>query len=191
MKTVVIIPGLLGFSLDYTPIVSYLNKNGINDCHVFNYNHKEKLGEIEIGWVARDFDKFVKKLNKKKIYLIGVSAGGIIASYWLEFLNGKKICNSCITINAPFHGSYLAYMSKFHEINELRTKSNILKSLREKMSKSKVNYYGTWTPFDLVVIPGWSAYLNFFKKSKMIFSLHFLTSNLRATKQFILSVISN
>ena len=190
-KTIVIIPGLLGFSLDYKLIVSYLNKNGIKDCSAFKYNHKEKFGETLFGLTAKDLDKFIKNIKKKgKIYLIGVSMGGIIAAYWLEFLNGKKICNDCITICAPFHGSYLAYPSKFKGIRELRPNNKTLKLLRQKISKSNVNYYGIWNPLDLIVMPGSSAKLDSFKKTKIVFSLfHFFTTLLKPTKEFIFEII--
>lgn len=192
-KTIVIIPGLGGLSLDSKPIISYLNKNGINDCFTFKYNHKEKFGETFIGLTAKDLDKFIKNIKKKgKIYLIGVSMGGIIAAYWLEFLNGNKICKDCITLCTPFHGSYLAYSSKFKGIRELRPNNKTLKLLRKKISKSNVNYYGIWNPLDLIVMPGSSAKLNSFKKTKIIFSLfHFFTTLLRPTKEFILNTISS
>jgi pimeloyl-ACP methyl ester carboxylesterase len=168
-KTIIFIHGVLGNSREYQPLINFLKKNG--NFSFYGFNYEERYGNISITELAKKFDVFIKNLNKKNITIIGLSQGGIIASYWLEFLGGNKFCGKCVTICSPFYGTYLAYIIKSPGARELNPKSTFLKKLREKIKKSKVDYYGVWNPLDLAILPGFNATMNAFKKSIKIPSL--------------------
>jgi len=167
-KSIVFIHGLWGFTFGYKYLINYFKKNNIK-YHRFDY--KENTGQSSIEKIAKKFDAFVKKNIKEPFVIIGLSLGGLVGSYWLEFLNTKKKCDSCIAVCSPFYGSYSAYLSSLKGIKELRPNSSILKKLRKRISKSKIRYYVLWDPVDLIVFPGSNAKLKNAFKSRRIFSI--------------------
>jgi triacylglycerol lipase len=144
-------------------------------CYFFDY--KNRFGTINIEKISEEFDRFIKKEVGREFILVGISQGGLIAGYWLEFLNGKEKCKHCITICTPFHGSYLANLScfpfsPFTGIQEMPPKSSFLRELVKEINKSKIRYYCIWDPFDKIVVPGKSAKLRNAENIRIIGAVH-------------------
>lgn len=96
--------------------------------------------------------------NNLEFILIGFSMGGIICRYYLQELGGIHRVKHFITISAPHHGSYLAYLYPSKGIKQLRPNSGFLKNLELKESTLKgINIYSFRTPFDLMIIPSSSS----------------------------------
>jgi len=187
-ETIIFIHGVLGNSREYLPIINHLKGHGYSSLYGFSY--EENFGTISLTELAKRFDVFIKELNKKDLVIIGLSQGGIIAAYWLEFLGGKEICKKCITICTPFYGSYLAYIAKLPGARELRPRSQLLRKIREAMKENDVDYYGIWNPFDLAVFPGIHAKMNIFKRGRRVNSaLHNTTFHEEESLDFILEAV--
>lgn len=168
------------------PLIRYFEKKRF-DCYEFKY--EKCLGQISLKKLAQNFDDFVKKI-KGDFVLVGLSQGGIIGAYWLEFLKGKKKCKKIVTICSPFHGSYLAHLLSFEGIKELRPGSKFLYNLRKRIKKSNVKYYCIWNPLDLIVIPGSSGKLDYaYKNKRVIAPFHSFTFWKKATKETIEEII--
>ncbi|HPP13542.1 MAG TPA: hypothetical protein PKW42_12520, partial [bacterium] len=141
---------------EYQPIIRYLRRCGVNTFHQFSY--RQNLGTVPLSAIAASLQHYAGLLPKERnLVTIGLSQGGIIAAYWLEFLGGKKYCRTCITVCSPFHGSWLSYLLPLPGLVDLRPGSSLLSSLRQAMATSSVRYVGLWNPFDLFVFPGWSG----------------------------------
>ena len=190
-KQVIFVHGFGGDRREYQKIISYLRGKGINDFYEFSY--EKNLGQIPINEISFSLDEFVKQnvdYNNSTI-LVGLSQGGIIGSYYLEYLDGKKVINDCITVCTPYYGSYFSYLWSSPGVRDLRPNGDLLESLRDRIEKSKVNYYGVWNPFDLFVFPGKNADAPFLKKSLKVTSLlHPKTFWKPKTKEFIYKIIT-
>ncbi len=145
MKKVIFIYGFEGYKNQ-----SKTAKSIFNNLICFEYNSKLKQPLEEI---TKELDDFINLKIKKdeKVNLIGVSAGGIIASYYTKFINPKKV-SKLATICSPFKGSYLTifYSKKRKGLKELSYGSDFLKKLNsKKLGKNKIiNFYSF---FDILV----------------------------------------
>lgn len=171
-KSIVLIHGWGGFLFESRMLVDKLRKKGIK---VYVFIYKRNIGQESFEELSKKFDKFVSTI-KEEFIILGVSQGGIIGSYWLEFLNRGKKCKECLTICTPFHGTLIAYLGFFMPgTKQLFYNSNFLKKLKKKISKSKVTYYNIWNPLDLIVFPGSSAKLGETKNYKVSAMWHSFT----------------
>jgi pimeloyl-ACP methyl ester carboxylesterase len=174
-KKVVFIHGLFFTSYrDESYFRPVLEKKGIK-CYFFNYKHR--FGNIKLEKISEEFDLFLSENVGKDFILVGISQGGLIAAYWLEFRGGKEKCRNCITVCTPFHGSYLANLSyfpfsPFTGIQEMPPQSSFLVGLLDRINKSKVHYYCIWDPFDKIVVPGKNARLRNAKNISIIGAVH-------------------
>ena len=185
-KDLVFIHCFGNLTFEARPLIKYFEEKGIN-CHEFEY--KKCFGQVSLGRLSNDFNDFTKKINDDFV-LIGLSQGGIIGSYWLEFLEGKRKCEDMVSVCSPFYGSYSAYLLPLKGVKELRPGSKFLYDLREKMKKSSVKYHCIWNPLDLMVFPGSHAKLKeAYKTKKVIAPIHGLTFSRRGVKETIENVV--
>ena len=185
---IIFIHGLGGGPFQYKPIIRFLKKNGFNEFHEFEY--KRKFGNVSLNSICDEFAEFVRSnVKNKKINIIGISQGGIIARLYIQYKSDKKVCK-CITLCTPHQGSLMAYLTNLPGFLELRPKSDLLKKL-QKSSDNKVSYYSVYTPFDLTVFPGINAKLKGAKRTKRIAApLHALAIWWKPTLNFILESLN-
>jgi triacylglycerol lipase len=186
---IIFVHGFSGGRYEYQPLIRYLKRHGINNCHEFVYI--KNTGKVSLIETAKDLQKFIQNKKLKNIVFIGISQGGIISSFCNEYLL-KKPVKKCITICTPFDGSYSAYFMRRIGAMELRPNNLLIKQLMGKLKRSKTKYYGVWNPLDLMVLPGWSGKQEFMKKTKMVIApLHQLTFWTFTTKRFMLDCITS
>jgi hypothetical protein len=122
-------------------------------CFEYNSRLNQPLEKI-----AEELDKFITSKTRKneKIDLIGVSAGGLIASYYTKFISPGKV-DKIATICSPFKGSYLPffYSQKRKGLKDLLYESKFLKNLNSrKVGKNKtINFFSYLDP----LVPGKSG----------------------------------
>ncbi len=149
MKKVIFIYGFKGYKNQSRVAKKILNKYEVI-CFEYNSNLKQSIKEITLE--LKDFiDK--ETIKKEKVNLIGVSAGGIIASYYAKFVSPEKV-DKLATICSPFRGTYVSkfYSKKLKGVRELKKNSYLLKKITaKKLNKNKtINF---WCCIDLLV-PG-------------------------------------
>ncbi len=155
MSAILLIHGFGGGRWEYQILARAFHRQGVK---TYQFTYQEKFGSVSLVKIAEKLASYMeKRRNEEKIVTVGLSQGGIIAAYWLEFLGGKKYCQCCWTICTPFSGSLLSYLLPLPGLVELRPESSLLQSLKQAMTKSSVNYLGIWNPLDLFVFPGTSA----------------------------------
>jgi triacylglycerol esterase/lipase EstA (alpha/beta hydrolase family) len=151
MKKIVFIPGLLGGPRDLW-VIRPMFKNFEIIPFYYNTTLKEPVEKI-----AKQLDKFINNLNLKKgekISIIGLSAGGVIADYYLKYINNKRV-DKFVSICSPFKGSYLAHLTKIANHKNYRLNSKFLTELSKKKLKN-VKVKNIWCFFDYLV-PGTSG----------------------------------
>lgn len=149
MKKVIFIYGFTGSKKDSETAKKVLDNYNLI-CFEYNSGLKQPLEEI-----AEELGDFIISKTKKdeKVNLIGVSAGGIIASYYAKFVSPYKV-DKLATICSPFKGTYIPifYSKKREGLKELFYSSEFLKKFNSrKMNKTKtINFYSYLD----VLVPG-------------------------------------
>jgi len=139
-EKVIFVYGLLGYKEQQKTA-----KEILKDYDLICFEYNSKL-EQALEKIAEELKEFIdEKTNKnEKIYLLGISAGGIIASYYAKFISPKKV-KKMATICSPFKGSPLTffYSKKRKGLKQLSCGSKFLKKLNaRKLNKNKtINFY--------------------------------------------------
>jgi len=173
MNPILFIHGFGGYKEQYQPIIKFLSKKGFEKFYEFEYENK--FGSDSLKVIAEKVAEFVdKNIVEEKIDIIAFSQGGIIAlEYLKDFLPkqaGKnREVEKLFTLCTPHKGSKLANAANLPGIVELRPNSLFLKNLEDYFEKNKINIYSVYTPFDLMVFPGWNAKSKF-GKNKIVFA---------------------
>ena len=69
---------------------------------------------------AKTVAGFIKQKNIKELTILGVSMGGLVASYYTEFLRPRYVrIEKLITIGTPFQGSPILYWLHSHGVTNL------------------------------------------------------------------------
>lgn len=152
MKKAIFIYGFMGSKRDSEVAKKVLNNH---DLICFEYNSKLKQPLEEIAGELDDF--IISKTNQKeKVNILGVSAGGVIASYYTKFVSPSKV-NKLATICSPFKGTYVPifYSKERRGLKQLFYGSDFLKRLNSKKldKKKAISFYSY---FD-ILIPGSSG----------------------------------
>ena len=151
-----------------------------NTSHIFK-SLTRKLDQYSIHYYAptlqHDFGKvsiieLTKILNEliidkyglyKEIDLLGFSMGGIIGSYWLKNFKGNKRIRKFISVGSPHMGTLTAQIVPrfpLKGISDMKINSKLLKDLYASNDfLENVNCISFFTKWDLMVFPGWKAYL--------------------------------
>lgn len=81
------------------PVILWLKKRGIQVVSI-GYDDGKKIESSALK-IKRKIDRIMKKARVKKINIIGISLGGVVARYYIEELGQKNKINKLITIFAP------------------------------------------------------------------------------------------
>ena len=79
----------------------------------------------------------------------------------------------------------LAHAMNLPGFIDLRKSSKLLKELETFAKESKIDIYSVYTPFDLMVFPGWNARPNYGKKKIIFATTHLTAFSWPATMKFI------
>ena len=156
-----------------------------NNSNIYNAISK-KLDEYDVEYFIPtlihdfgivsiiDLSEFLNKLIIKKygseqqIDIVGFSMGGVIGRYWINKLNGYKRTKKFISIGSPHKGTFTAQIIPsfpLKGISEMKIGSTFLTELSRYDYLLKdiecISFFSFW---DLMVFPGWKAYLPFGSK---------------------------
>jgi len=184
MNPILFIHGFGGKAKEYRPIMKYLEERGINDFYEFNYDNKYGFSPIKV--IAKELAEFIENNIKEKesINIIALSQGGIIALAYLKFYKNINV-GKIFTICSPHKGSRLARIAKLPGLIDLQPGSELLRELEDFGQKNKLNVYSLYTPFDLMVFPGWNARAKYGKRKIIFAPTHPVAFSWPETKRFI------
>ena len=196
MNPILFIHGIGGNEEQYQPIIKYLRARGINKFYEFSY--KNRFGLSPIKTAAKELVEFIDKnvkptfgeAGKKSINIVAISQGGIIALAYLKYYKNINV-EKVFTICSPHKGSRLAKIFNLRGLIDLRPNSELLKELEIFVKENKINLYSIYTPFDLMVFPGWNARAKHGKKKIIFAPGHAASLFWPATLKFIYKNISD
>ena len=106
--------------------------------------------------------------SKEEIDIVGFSMGGLIVRYWINKFNGYERTKKFISIGSPQKGTFTAQLIPsfpLKGISEMKIGSFFLTELsRYDYLLKDIECISFFTKWDLMVMPGWKAYLPFGKK---------------------------
>jgi len=126
---------------------------------------KHDFGKVSIIDLAKILDELILKKYgaEKEIDILGFSMGGIVGSYWLKYFQGYKRTKRFISVGSPHNGTFTAQLIPaflLKGISEMKINSKLLRKLYASDDFLKnlhcISFYTKW---DLMVAPGWRAYL--------------------------------
>ena len=183
MNPILFVHGFGSNDKQYQPLIRYLEQKGIKKFYEFVYD--SSVGLHPIKTIAKELSEYIaKNVKEEPINIIGISQGGIIALAYLKYyknINVKKVFTLC----SPHKGSRLAKILNLPGIIDLRPGSKLLKELEVFAKKEKIDIYSLYTPFDLMVFPGWNARPDYGKKKIIFAPAHPVAFFWPATKKFI------
>lgn len=128
-------------------------------------NLPHKFGRVSIPRLAKDLDDYIlNEIGEETILnILGFSMGGLIARFWLQFMNGIPRTHKFFSIGSPQNGTYTAQLipsSLFKGIAQMKRDSSFLKDLNEDIKPlQEIICISYFCISDLMVLPGWEARL--------------------------------
>lgn len=94
--------------------------------------------------------------GQDKIILIGHSMGGLVSSYYSEFLAKPGEIAKVITLGSPFQGTRLAALGYGENVKEMSPASSFLQHLTSRIQHSSIDYHYVASQIDNMIVP-WQA----------------------------------
>ena len=193
-RPIVLIHGLWNTSDIFKSLTRKLDQYSID---YFAPTLQHEFGKVSII----DLTKFLNQLIiekyglEKEIDLLGFSMGGIIGSYWLKNFEGNKRTKKFISVGSPHKGTLTAQIVPrfpLKGISEMKINSKLLKDLYSSNDfLEDVDCISFFTKWDLMVFPGWKAYLPKGNKySLSIFKHKNLMKNEYAINEIVKKIIN-
>ena len=161
-RPIVLIHGLWNTSDIFKSLTRKLDQYSID---YFAPTLQHEFGKVSIIDLTNFLNQLIinKYGLKKEIDLLGFSMGGIIGSYWLKNFEGNKRIKKFISVGSPHNGTLTAQIVPrfpLKGISEMKINSKLLKDLYASNDfLENVNCISFFTNWDLMVFPGWKAYL--------------------------------
>ncbi len=193
-RPIVLIHGLWNTSDIFKSLTRKLDQS-LFDYYAPTLNHD--FGRVSIFDLAKSLDQLIIKRYgfEKEIDILGFSMGGIIGSYWLKYWGGNKRTKKFISVGSPHKGTLTAQLIPIfilRGISEMKINSKLLKELYASddflENLTCISFYTKW---DLMVFPGWKAYLPKGRKYSLnIFKHRNLIKNQYAIDEIIKKIIN-
>ena len=193
-RPIILIHGLWNNSEIFKQVFKKLDNHKVE---YFAPTLSHKFGMVSIEKLAQSLDKEI--INKfgidTEIDIVGFSMGGIIGRYWIKKLKGFKRTKRFISIGSPHKGTLTAQIIPrypFKGISEMKINSGLLKEL--SLENNRLDYIDCisfYTIWDLMVFPGWNAYLPRGKKISLNILKHKnLVRNPYAVNEIVKEIIN-
>ena len=130
---------------------------------VYTINLWNVMGGIEThaDKVAKRIRNIQAKHPSDAITLIGHSMGGLVASYYAEFLTkGDVNIKKIIALGSPLYGTRLAGLGAGLSVEQMAPNASFLESLRSKIESSPIPYYFVASQMDNTIVPWDSALID-------------------------------
>ena len=161
-RPIILIHGLWNTSDIFKSLTRKLDRYSID---YFAPTLQHDFGKVSIIDLTKILNELI--INKygleKEIDILGFSMGGIIGSYWLKYFAGNKRIKKFISVGSPHKGTLTAQLIPsfpLKGISEMKINSGLLNEL--SLENNRLNYIeciSFYTIWDIMVFPGWKAYL--------------------------------
>lgn len=126
---------------------------------VYSLNLPEPLGSIITMAEAlrHKIEEIKQETGQSRVILIGHSMGGLVASYYSEYLANEGEIAKLITLGSPFQGTKLSVFGRGENITQMLPNSLFLEELHTRMQNTRTSYFFVASKIDNVVIPWQSS----------------------------------
>lgn len=159
---VLVIPGYGGSALQTEWVGKHLRSTGLDTVGL-------KLPWMAMGDMARSAEIVAEQVERiretlgfEKVNLFGYSLGGLIATYYLQELEGYPLLGRGAFVSSPQAGSYFGYLGFFSPAGrQVRPSSSFIRELNASprcdcVAGKCLSIYVRW---DGVIVPSESSYL--------------------------------
>lgn len=132
-------------------------------CPIFTVNLRPNFASIATitkNSLPKKIAAIKKLKNCDNIILIGHSMGGIVASYYSEYLDKAGLIKAVVTIGSPLQGTKVSVSGAGKNAREMCPNTEFLQELSARMLKTPHKYYHILSRFDNLIFPWSSAALN-------------------------------
>ncbi|HAT8180063.1 TPA: alpha/beta hydrolase [Legionella pneumophila] len=147
-------------------VAERLIRAGLSDeiCSLNLIAFDQRYQGKSIKFFAEQLKNKIKTNHHQRIILMAHSRGGLVASYFAEFLAKEASIEVplIITVGTPFNGSYLAVkpLSWFSDsVREMEIDSEFLLQLKEKIVEHAISTYHFFIAKEDAIVPGESGYI--------------------------------
>jgi triacylglycerol lipase len=172
MRPVVLVHGIFDTCKIFTTMANWLKIRGFRPLAV---NLSPSSGATGLEALAAQIGPFADQRLPpgQRFDLIGFSMGGLVSRYYVQQLGGMGRVDRLITISAPHHGTYSAYLLDNQGSRQMRPGSVFLKELnRDAAQLERVRFASIWTPLDLMIVPANSSRLGVGEEFRIPVALH-------------------
>ena len=194
IRPVVLIHGLWNNSGIFKQVFKKLEKNKVE---YFAPTLIHNFGMVSIEKLAKSLDKEINNNfgHYQEIDIVGFSMGGIIGRYWIKKFEGFKRTKRFISIGSPHNGTLTAQLVPNYPlkgISEMKINSRLLRILSlDNNLLENIECISFFTRWDLMVFPGWRAYLPEGKKIPInVFKHKNLIRNKNAVNKIVKQIIN-
>ncbi|MEQ8752477.1 MAG: alpha/beta fold hydrolase [Coleofasciculus sp. G1-WW12-02] len=169
---VVLVHGIFRTSSVFRKLSPYLQKKGFS---VYSIDLKPNNATLGLDEMAAQLADFINQTfpPNQPIDLVGLSMGGLVTRYYVQRLGGINRVQRYITIAAPHHGTWLAYLLNRRACVQMRPGSPLIEDLnRDVQMLERLNFTSIWTPWDFIIIPGNSSQMPVGKNVKVSVLAH-------------------
>jgi len=140
-QPILLVHGYLHNKSAWIYLKTRLEKAGYAPIYTINMFPPYKSIENFAEQVKEKAKKIEKETGGKNLILIGHSMGGVVSSYYAEYLATKDGVTQVITLGSPLHGTLSAYFGLGTCAKQMRLNSSFVKELAERILKNtKVEY---------------------------------------------------
>jgi pimeloyl-ACP methyl ester carboxylesterase len=135
-----------------------LKQAGVGPVYTLNLWNMMSGIEAHADKLAKKIQAIHEKHPNEGITLIGHSMGGLVCSYYAEYLRKEDInIKKIITIGSPLYGTRMASLGAGLSVEQMAPNAPFLEALRLKMDKSNISYYHIASQMDNTIVPWESA----------------------------------
>jgi len=117
--------------------------------------HYQNSGRLQLADLGDELAREISSSTSSKIHCVGYSMGGLVIRAALRKVPKERI-NRVAFLHSPQEGSFGAWLFPFlPSAKDMRPGSDFLTTLSKASWPWETMV--TWCPFDLMVLPGWSA----------------------------------
>jgi triacylglycerol esterase/lipase EstA (alpha/beta hydrolase family) len=134
------------------------------------------FGDIRIAArrLAEKVDATLAGDRADQVDLVCHSAGGLVARYYVNYLDGDRKVRHLVTLGTPHHGTYFSYLLQLPFLDiarQTRPGSHLLREI-SGAPPPHVRVTSIWSPADGVVLPPESAVLPGARNVKVPWTTH-------------------
>lgn len=106
--------------------------------------------------LKEEIEDIKAETHQDKIILIGHSMGGLVCSYYSEFIAKPGEVDKVIALGSPFQGTRLAALGYGENVKEMSPNSSFLQHLTNRIQQSSIAYHYVASQIDNMIVP-WQA----------------------------------